>query len=327
MRDEGFVLVWRGLIGNPQFRGKDDEYAAMWLILRAAWKETTVRINREAVTLKRGECAYATSFLATAWECSKTKAYATIKHLENAGFIRTQAERGYTRIYVVNYDTYQKLGRDNGTQSGTQTGTPVGTTTERGQNADGTNKKELNTLNEVKGESLTRSSAPARDLTEAPPQPKGVIESETPSEPVPSAIPTPSEPSTPPTEDAPLAIPEHLDRRSPEARERFALIEEAISLAQPLKFATKDSFNARQSINALIRQGADPEALRDLAGQCHISQTTHGEFMTRAQKLLPAEIQSAIKTNEEASHVQRARPVHDPIAAAANAARARHRGT
>lgn len=145
------------------------------------------------------------------------------------------------------------------------------------------------------------SSAPARDQNPPPQEPDGVG--------IPEVITAQSQPPTQSTESI------------------RDMIEEAISLAQPLKFATKDSFNARQSINALIRQGADAEALRDLAGECHISQTTHGEFMTRAQKLLPTEIQSAINQNQEASHAQRARPVHDPIAAAANAARARARGT
>lgn len=137
--------MWRGIIGNPQFRGKDDEYAAMWLILSAAWKEKTIRVGREAVTLARGECAYALSFLAQAWGCSKTKAHVTLKHLEKGGFIRTRAERGYTRIYLVNYDTYQTpVNAD-----GTQVGTPVGTRTERGRNADGTNSNKDNKIKKV----------------------------------------------------------------------------------------------------------------------------------------------------------------------------------
>jgi len=151
--------MWRGIVGNPQFRGKDDEYAAMWLVLRAAWKPVTIRVGRDAVSLSRGECAYALSFLAKAWECSKTKAHVTLKHLEKAGFVRTQSERGYTRIKVVKYDTYQiPVNAD-----GTPDGTPDGTTTERGRNADGTNKKEVNTLNTLEEEYRGPSLKPPID--------------------------------------------------------------------------------------------------------------------------------------------------------------------
>lgn len=149
-RKTGYVLIHRGLIGNPQFRGKDDEYSAMWIVTHAAWKETTVRVNREAVKLERGECAYALSYLARAWECSKTSASRILKHLEKTGFVRTRAERGYTRIYVINYDTYQTPTNNGGTQPETQTGTRA----ERGRNAGGTNKKEVNTLN--------KNNAPSR---------------------------------------------------------------------------------------------------------------------------------------------------------------------
>lgn len=103
----GYALIQRGLIGNPQFRGKDDEYAAMWLILHAAYKPLTVRVGRHPVTLARGECAYSVSFLAQAWECSKSTAHATLKHLEKNQFLTMTAERGFTRICLTNYSTYQ----------------------------------------------------------------------------------------------------------------------------------------------------------------------------------------------------------------------------
>lgn len=142
----GYILLYRDLIGNPQFRGKNDEYAAIWILSRAVWQETVVRIDRKSVILQRGECAYSNRFLGEAWECSASTAHGVLRHLEKAGFIRTQAERGYTRIYVVNYDTYQ-----------TQRTLPERTTErqpERCPNAARTNKKELNTLNTLKEDSL-----------------------------------------------------------------------------------------------------------------------------------------------------------------------------
>ena len=136
----GYVLLHRDLLGNPQFRGKDDEYAAIWLVARAAWDETTVRVNREPVMLQRGQCAYAISFLAEAWECSKTTAHSRVRHLESCGFIRTQAERGYTIITVCKYNDYQIIERSDRTQADVQD--------ERQPNEDRTNKKEGNESNE-----------------------------------------------------------------------------------------------------------------------------------------------------------------------------------
>lgn len=103
----GYVLIHRDLIGNPQFRGKDDEYAAIWLVVRAAWEPTTVRVGRAAVALERGQCAYSVAYLATAWGCSKASAHARLRHLESVGFIATEAGRDHTVITVLKYDTYQ----------------------------------------------------------------------------------------------------------------------------------------------------------------------------------------------------------------------------
>lgn len=103
----GYVLIHRDLIGNPQFRGKDDEYAAIWLVVMAAWESTVVRAGRDRVSLKRGQCAYAVSYLAQAWECSKSAAYGRLKHFEAVGFITVQAGRDYTLITIPKYDEYQ----------------------------------------------------------------------------------------------------------------------------------------------------------------------------------------------------------------------------
>lgn len=100
---------------------------------------------------------------------------------------------------------------------------------------------------------------------------------------------------------------------------------ETVMKVRSLRFVDKAS--APNLVQDLVDHGADPLALMRCAGECSVGNLTIDDFKNRARALLPDEIQSAIKTNEEASHVQRARPVHDPIAAAANAARARHRGT
>lgn len=143
----GYALIHRSLIGNPQFRGKDDEYSAVWLILHACWQDTTVRINRKPMGLKRGELCYATSYLAQAWECSKTTAHARLQHFKKHGFIRTQERTGELVIVICNYEQYQGNTNDDRTEDGTQPRTQDGTTPERAPNAPRTNKNTLNPSN------------------------------------------------------------------------------------------------------------------------------------------------------------------------------------
>ncbi|MTJ81749.1 MAG: hypothetical protein F8N37_12125 [Telmatospirillum sp.] len=103
----GFVLLHRDLIGNPQFRGKDDEYAAVWIITKAAWEPTSIRVAGKMIDLERGQCCFATSYLAQAWECSKATAHARLRHFEKNGFIRTDVRTGITIITVCKYSEYQ----------------------------------------------------------------------------------------------------------------------------------------------------------------------------------------------------------------------------
>jgi len=145
----GFVLIHRTMIGNPQFRGKDDEYAAVWLVVNAAWKDTEIRLNREKVELKKGQCAFATSFLAEAWEVSKATAFRTLKHLEKEGFLKLEPKRGYTTITICNYKEYQTPTKKGETPNETETETPGETMVKRERNAGETNKNKDNKLNEV----------------------------------------------------------------------------------------------------------------------------------------------------------------------------------
>jgi len=103
----GFVLIHRDLIGHPQFRGKDDEYAAIWLILHAAWQPGVRRVAGQAVALERGQCCLPLSGLAQAWECAKATALGRLRHFVATGFIRTEVRSGLTLITLCKYDEYQ----------------------------------------------------------------------------------------------------------------------------------------------------------------------------------------------------------------------------
>jgi hypothetical protein len=130
----GFVTIERAILKNPKFRGKDDIYAAFWLICQAAWRPTAVRPVRSMIELRRGQCAFAVSFLAQAWECSKATAHARLRHFEKIEFIRTDARTDCTLITICNYDKYQ--------QSPDAARTLDRTEAERSPNAARTKKKE-----------------------------------------------------------------------------------------------------------------------------------------------------------------------------------------
>ena len=105
----GFVLIHRDLIGHPQFRGKDDEYAAIWLIVQAAWQPGVRRIAGQAVRLERGQCCLPLAGLAQAWECAKSTALGRLRHFVATGFIRTEVRSGLTLITLCKYDDYQAV--------------------------------------------------------------------------------------------------------------------------------------------------------------------------------------------------------------------------
>ena len=145
------------------------------------------------------------------------------------------------------------------------------------------------------------SSAPARDQKPPSQENDGVGIAEV----------TPSQQSTPATQD----------RTPDEDRIRH----ETVMKVRSLRYVDKAS--APNLVKDLVDHGADPRDLMRCAGECSVGNLTIDDFKAKARALLPAEIQSAINTNQEASHAQRAKPVHDPIAAAADAARRRASGT
>ncbi|PZP19075.1 MAG: hypothetical protein DI607_03425 [Sphingomonas hengshuiensis] len=118
----GFVTIERAILSNPKLRGKDDIYAAVWLICQAAWKPVRVRVGREMFDLERGQCAFAVRYLAEAWECGKSSAHARLTYFEKIGFCRTEARTGATVITLCNYDKYQQSPDDARTRDRTEAG-------------------------------------------------------------------------------------------------------------------------------------------------------------------------------------------------------------
>lgn len=134
----GFYLMHRGWMSNPVFRTDSERVAWVWLIERAAFKDTHHRIGAKLVPIKRGQFAATVREIAEAWGWSKSKVDRFLKVMREANMIRSEtgtgAERTKMVITICNYERYQDP-RDSG---GTETGTGAGQARDSG----GTVKKE-----------------------------------------------------------------------------------------------------------------------------------------------------------------------------------------
>jgi len=116
----------------------------------------------------------------------------------------------------------------------------------------------------------------------------------------------------PPPERAPLTIDE--------------IRHQTVLKVQGLRFAPRASVAGM--VRDFVDHGADPSALMRVAGECSISNLSIDDFKTKAAQLLPGEIRTAITSNEEASHAQRAsHSGRQSVTSAAEAAKRSFGGT
>ncbi|MDO8596397.1 MAG: hypothetical protein Q7R45_07220 [Sulfuricaulis sp.] len=108
MAERGVFAVDRGVFDHPVFALEPftEREAWLWLIGSAAWKAKRVRAGRATVDLERGECAFATRFLATRWQWSESRVRRFLNRLKIDAMVTTLATHETTRITICNYDKY-----------------------------------------------------------------------------------------------------------------------------------------------------------------------------------------------------------------------------
>lgn len=153
MNDSGFILIARDMLDHPAFSQEPycEPLAWVWLIREAAWKPRTVRLGRAVLDLDRGECVVSTRFLATRWKWSESRVRRYLKRLEKHGLIGMKTDALATRINICKYKDYQ-LGEEGGDAEATQH-----------RRSSDANKKELNTLKELKKENISVTASAALD--------------------------------------------------------------------------------------------------------------------------------------------------------------------
>ena len=87
--------------------------AWVWMIAKAAWKETRHRIGGDMVDVPRGSFFCTLRELQSAWGWGSDKRARTfLKRLENERMIDASVDAGKTHITICNYDQFQDIGRN-----------------------------------------------------------------------------------------------------------------------------------------------------------------------------------------------------------------------
>lgn len=117
----GFITMHRDALDHPMLQDGDRFRAWFWLIANAAWKQTSVRVKGETVTIERGELSFSQRFLADKWGWSKSRVDRFIADLRAEGMISTRSKNGADSgatsghnagqgqciITICNYSVYQ----------------------------------------------------------------------------------------------------------------------------------------------------------------------------------------------------------------------------
>lgn len=107
MTDEGFVLIYRTLLGHPAFRNDGEALAFAWMVLRASWRPVRVRYKGRPISLDRGQLAVSVRDLAENLDRPKGWIERLLKRLKSETMIKTHSETGVLVITVCNYNDYQ----------------------------------------------------------------------------------------------------------------------------------------------------------------------------------------------------------------------------
>lgn len=105
----GTVNISRAIWDDPTFRDGEmtQREAWMWMIAEASWKGRVRRVGAAEITLRRGQLAASSRFLAKAWMWSEPRVRRYFDMLENRRMIERVTDAGVTVITICNYEKYQ----------------------------------------------------------------------------------------------------------------------------------------------------------------------------------------------------------------------------
>jgi hypothetical protein len=149
----GWIAISRDLFEHGFFAREpmSEREAWVWMIARAAWKDTRHRIGGEVVDVPRGSFFCTLRELQQAWGWGSDKRVRTfLKRLENGRMVDANVTAKKTQITICNYDEYQEAGRNRDASED-----------ENGRNRDAL-KEQVNNKQETKEEDTNVSSVVSR---------------------------------------------------------------------------------------------------------------------------------------------------------------------
>ena len=125
--NNGWICSYRSIWGHPFFKGNGLRVAVWhWLLHHAAWEDTTHRVGRETVSLKRGEVCFSQAVIQEATGASRGQVRDVVEWLISQGKAskigaseraRLGAKLGAnpkTILLIENYEQYQNGGPRSG---------------------------------------------------------------------------------------------------------------------------------------------------------------------------------------------------------------------
>lgn len=121
----GYVLTHRKIWRSNHFKKEPftEREAFIWMVCEASWEDRETLITGELCKISRGELCHSIRHMALEWGWQKSKVHRFLCKLKSGTVIGTRLERGSVVISICNYDEYQDISKQGGTQIGTANGT------------------------------------------------------------------------------------------------------------------------------------------------------------------------------------------------------------
>lgn len=105
----GCVRISRDIFDDAAFKDEafSEREAFMWLIMEASFKDREKRVGSKVISLKRGQLAASSRFMATAWGWAEARVRRYLERLKNRRMIDAATDAGVTVVTVCKYNDYQ----------------------------------------------------------------------------------------------------------------------------------------------------------------------------------------------------------------------------
>ena len=105
--DGGYIRLYRSLLDHHAFRNQAEAMAFACMVLRAAWRPTTVRYKGRQIQIQRGQLCLSIRDFANDMDRDKSWVERMFQRLKRETMIETKVETLFQIITICNYNEYQ----------------------------------------------------------------------------------------------------------------------------------------------------------------------------------------------------------------------------